>query len=260
MSRKIYVEGNIIINTPYFKFINGGACFTEQPADTVIIPTNSVVNGEPTLEINEREPQSIFNEYYAKGELTSFYIGAEFLYKDYNEVFAHYNQRIEDIKEFINVDTITEKHQLIRNKLLFVSIIASVETFICDIILTKIVNDEKSFHEYFKSIPGGKVKNEIKQKYNAINPGHFEQNVIDYVLNDSYCNIKKISTLFSKILHINIDNQQIMNANFQKRHGFAHRNGRDKDGNYISVTNKELNKLINECSSFVKLIMDDVLV
>lgn len=260
MSSKIYVEGNILINTPYFKFLNGGAYFIEHPTDSVIIPTNTIINGEPTLEINDREPQSIFNEYYAKGNLISFFIGAEFLYKDYNEVFAHYNQRIEDIKEFINVDTITEKHQSIRNKLLFVSIIGSVETFICDIILTKIINDEKSFHKYFKSIPGRKVKNEIMQKYNAINPGHFEQKVIDYVLNDSYCNIKKISILFSKILHISIDNTQIMNANFQKRHRFAHRNGRDKDGKYVSVTNEELNNLINECSSFVKLIMDDLLV
>lgn len=258
MSRKIYVEGNILINTPYFKFINGGAFFTEQPADTVIIPTNTIVNGEPTLEINDREPQSIFNEYYAKGDLTSFYTGAEFLYKDYNEVFAHYNQRKDDIKEFINVDPITEKHQSIRNNLLFVSIIGSVETFACDIILTKIVNDENSFHEYFKSIPGGKVKNEIKQKYNAVNPGHFEQKVIDYVLNDSYCNIKKIRNIFRELFLIELNNTAKMDEYFFKRHSFAHRNGRDKDGKYISVTNEDLNNLINECSSFVQLIMKDL--
>ena len=258
MSKKIYVEGNILINTPYFKFSNAECFCYEQPAGADTIPTNTVIEGEPTLEINDKEPQSIFNEYYAKGDLKSFFVGAEFLYKDYKEAYDYYNQRIDDIKEFINVEPILVKHQMIRNRLLFVSIIGSIETFICDIILTKIVSNENSLFEYFDSIPGSKVKNEIKQQINAQNPGYFEQDVVDYALNDSYCNIKKIRNIFRELFLIELNNTTKMDEYFFKRHCFAHRNGRDKDGNYISVNNEDLNNLINECSSFVQLIMKDL--
>lgn len=46
MGKKFYVDGGILINTPYFKCIDGGCGFKDQPEDTEILNTNHIIDGE----------------------------------------------------------------------------------------------------------------------------------------------------------------------------------------------------------------------
>lgn len=73
MGKKIYVNGNIIIKTRYFKFKdNCGACYREPPEGTEIWEANKIENGSKFFEITDKNPQSIFNDYYAKGGFTTY--------------------------------------------------------------------------------------------------------------------------------------------------------------------------------------------
>ena len=70
MGKRIYVNGGILITTPFFAYKNAGASYDLPPENSEIIEPNTITEtGEPYLEISNEHPQSIFNEYYAKHSL-----------------------------------------------------------------------------------------------------------------------------------------------------------------------------------------------
>ena len=72
MGKRIYVNGGILITTPFFAYKNAGASYDLPPENSEIIEPNTITEtGEPYLEISNEHPQSIFNEYYAKTFFTT---------------------------------------------------------------------------------------------------------------------------------------------------------------------------------------------
>ena len=69
---KIYVKGNILYESSYYKYEGAGCCFNECPVDATEIPCNGIVENKPSLIINDSHPISIFNEYYASGGFSSY--------------------------------------------------------------------------------------------------------------------------------------------------------------------------------------------
>jgi hypothetical protein len=67
MGKRIYVNGGILITTPFFAYKNAGAWHDTPPENSEIIEPNAITEtGKFYLEISDEQPQSIFNEYYAK--------------------------------------------------------------------------------------------------------------------------------------------------------------------------------------------------
>ena len=256
MEKIIYVNGGIVINTPFFKCVDAGAFFDSPPVGAEIIePNTEDSNGYRFLEINDEHPQSIFNAYYAKYEFASYYIGAEFLYKSYDDVYADYMTRINNIKSVIALKSESLEQQLILNRLFYLSIVASLETYICDIVLTKITECKKTFGGYYrcfyKSLRKEKKKELSELENNGLD-GKIEQIVIDNVLNQSYCSVSKIKKDFDYLFGIQIfDDQSIIENHFKVRHLLAHKNGRTKNGEYLNINSEALSKLINDSQLFV---------
>ena len=93
MGRRLYVDGNIVIMTPYFICPDMGAGFGI-PKDAEVIKTNDIIEGSPCLVIDEDRPQSLFNEYYATGEVASGYISVSYLHNTYTDCFDEFNIEI----------------------------------------------------------------------------------------------------------------------------------------------------------------------
>ena len=257
MKKKIYVEGNILINTPYFKSPEAGAYFPNPPEGAEIIEAKCLKNG--TLEINEENPQSIFNEYFAKYEFASYYEGAEFLYKTFQDVYKDYNERINDIKEVINLDVELNKHQEILNRLFYINIVASLDTFVADIIVTKVIESEDTFCRYYNSIYLNKDTRESLNTMQKKQIGKWEQKIIERIMEKSYVNIKTIKSVLNDLFHIIvIDKDDKMGSHFCKRHLLAHKNGRKKNGKYLVFSQNDLSTLISDSNEFVEQIMYEI--
>lgn len=76
------------------------------------------------------------------------------MYKDYHE-------RINDIKEVINLDVELDKHREILNRLYYINIVASLDTFVADIIVTKVIENEETFYKYYNSRSLSKTKKSL---------------------------------------------------------------------------------------------------
>ena len=261
MSKNIYVNGGIVITTPYFACKGGGAKYSTPPENAEIIEANSILEGGmPYLEISDEFPQSIFNEYYAKEFFSTMHMFADFYHKDFNGAYKDYLQRIEDIQEIINISGLTEKQTDIVNRLSYISVVASLETFVCDTILTKITRDEMDFGNYFRYIiPNGRDKRIMQNYLDQNQIGKWEQMIIDYVINSSYSNIKKIKKVYEDIFNVVIEDiENKMEVHFNNRHIMAHKNGRLKDGSFMNIGNLELKVLISDSKDFIQLIMQSI--
>lgn len=256
MNKKIiYVEGNILIKTPFFSTPNAGACFPNPPEGAEIIKEEELKND--TLIIDEDNPQSIFNEYFARGGFASYYKGAEFLYNTFQDVCDDYFERIDDIKEVINLKVKSNKHQKILNRMYYMSIIASVDTFVSDIIVTKVIESEETFHKYYNSRALPETKKEALIKlYDSNKIGKWEQEIIEYIMRGSYTDVGTIKKSLKDLFHIDFKHtSNKMSAHFRNRHIIAHKNGRLKDGKYLAITEDDLSTLISDANDFVEEIM-----
>lgn len=256
--KKIYVEGNILIDTPYFRYLNAVASLHHPPEDAKIIKEEELKNG--TLIIDEKNPQSIFNEYYARGEFGTFHGGAEFLYKTFKDVYIDYCERINDIKEVIELKVESNKHQEILNRMYYMSIVTSIDTFVSDVIVTKVIESEETFHKYYNSraLLENKKKSLIKL-YDSNEIGKWEQEIIEYIMRGSYTDVRRIKKILKDLFHVNFkDRSKKMDFHFRNRHIIAHKNGRMKDGKYLAISKSDLSTLILDSNEFVEEVMLEI--
>lgn len=256
MGKIIYIKGTLVINTPYFKLKEAGCLYETPPEGAEIWEPNIE---DSIFEINDNNPQSIFNEYYAEGGLTLCYQGAEFLYKTYKGVYDDYKERIEDLKSIININTESDKHQQILFRLLYLSVIASLETFVSDIIITKITECEESFEKYNKQFVQKNKQEKLEGYLSNGLYGKREQEIIRHAQELSFSDIERIKKSFKKILSVDIMyNTDNIEKHIRNRHIIAHKNGRTKDNKYLTFNESDLNILISDTDNFVDYIMSTI--
>ncbi len=257
MGKIIYVNGNILVKTRYFKSVNAGGYYSKPPEGAEIWEPNKKYNdGSEFFEITDDNPQSFFNEYYAKEEFSTYDNWVSYLYSTQEEVFDNYIQRIEDISSLMRIVNVEDKERALLNKLYFINIITSLDAFICDTILTIITSDESKFEKYYNSLPYNQVKLKMDDLQEQNHIGLIEQKVVYYVLRQSFSNIKTINYFFKNICNVTIENSNnSINEHFDTRHKLVHRNGRDKDDKYIEISLSDLDKVIKDTRNFVDQIM-----
>lgn len=253
MKKKIYVEGSILIATPYFRHLNSVASVHRPPEDAKIIKEKELKNG--ALIVSENNPQSIFKEYYARDQFQVFHGAAEFLYNTFQDVYNDYCERIDDIKEIIELKVESSKHQEILNRMYYMSIVTSIDTFVSDIIVTKMIESEETFHKYYHNTSYLKNKRRNKLLENE-ELGKWEQQVIDSIMYRSYANIETIKNAFEDLFHVDLKGESSkFESYFHNRHLIAHKNGRMKDGSYLAISKSDLSTLISDSNEFVEEIM-----
>lgn len=264
-NKEIYVDGGILITTPFFRYQEGGALWQVPPSDSEVITCNRIIDGKPWLVIGERTTPSMFNKYYAKEGFTVTCTWAYYFHKDYEDDYAEYITRIEEAKELMSVANVTPKIRNIIMRQAYLNVIAALDTFVCDTILTKITQDKDAFDLYFnkfylkrftKEKDRQKERDKLNEMWIGNKFGDVEQNVIKKVLDDSYCNIKSITSIYEQLFRIIIcDDGGKVGKHFENRHRIVHRNGRNKkSGEFDDITTDAVNKLISDVNVFVEQI------
>ena len=144
MNKKYYVKGNIIVKTPFFSYLNAGAGFETMPEGCEIL-------SETDLEIDDDHPQSFFAEYYAQKDFVEGYIHSGLFWCNFDDIYSAYLDRISEARKFqmIPCDSI---YRDILFRQVYLIIIASVDTYIADTILARIMNNKDLFEAYATDI------------------------------------------------------------------------------------------------------------
>lgn len=263
-NKEIYVDGGVVITTPFFRYQDGGALFQVQPPNTELIACNQTIYGKPWLVIGEKTTPSMFNKYYAKEGFAVTCTWAYYFHKDYTDDYEEYMARIEEAKKLMSVINVTSETRNIIMRQAYLSVIAALDTFVCDTILTKITQNKDAFWQYFETFYLPRFGKEKQRKKDELDKmwvdnefGSIEQDVIKKVLDDSYCGIKSITSIYEKLFGITIcDDAKRIGKHFENRHRIVHRNGRNKDsGEFDDITTDAINELISDINGFVEQIM-----
>lgn len=250
--KKFFVDGGILVKTPYFRYNNGGAGFGEgaiQDAELLATNRKSKDYGEYLL-IDDNNPQSIFAEYYARTFFSTGYLWAPMFNNTFKDCSREFHRKIGEIEMLLSfsdyVDALNVKNLLLRQCML--SVMGAMDSFIADIVLTRITNDKETFFKYAYAFV-------LKPDVDII--PKIEQSVIDSVLRRSFMNKQVIKDSFSVLFgtpDFLIDSS--VNNLIINRHLLAHRGGRKKDGTYLTITRDDVSHAVNVVSGFVNQVLE----
>lgn len=258
MGKVIYVNGSIVIKTRYFVPKELGCLYEVAPDGAEIIEPTNIEDGVKCLLIDEDNPQSLFNEYYAKGDVSADRIATSYFSASYLDCIHEYKRRIEETCKVIKkVENWESKEQALVYKMAYVNILTCLDAFICYVILRRSVQDEHLFDAVmYDMAPNNKCDywNKLKDKGQI---GEWEQDAIKFVLSQSFINTRKIDSTISLVGlgHLKY-NRGKFEEYFRIRHLIVHRSGKKRDDNEVIITYKLLTDVINECHDLVGAIFD----
>ncbi|MBD5256664.1 MAG: hypothetical protein HDS50_03405 [Bacteroides sp.] len=245
MNTKVYVNGCILIKTPFFKYSAGG-CYYEYPPDGAdIINPDSVVDGHKCLVITEDKAPSFFKEYYAREEFTTYSDWAPFFDLTIDKCFSSFEEKLSEVVELLKNNDVHVPTRQNLYRLALLSAVAALDTLISDLILFISTKDRSCFlkiigHLGLNSKKCFQLMTRINKMWcdNAIDSA--EQNVISLILRKSYSSIEDIKDILKDIYGISVSSSEDLKEIIEMRHLIAHRNGRRKDGTNIDLTKDAL--------------------
>lgn len=255
-----YVKGGILVNTPFFR--NWEVTAGAGDIDTTgieTIPTNRKLDtGEPYLLIDDKNPQSIFANYIAASFFTTGYMWAPLFSRQYSDNFFEFSERLNEARQLMAVvETESGKEiQAMISRNAVSAIFTAYDTFIADIILTRIITDENAFYSFAsKYSRWGNVRSNIAKCNNAI----AEQKLIDEILSTSYCSTQNnVEAIVQDLFGFKITITAQLKDLFKKRHLIVHRGGRRKDGSYLSYCQEDFEYVYKTVHDFVSEIVNGI--
>lgn len=252
--KKYYVEGNIVVNTPFFKCENSRGGCGLKPEGCEILPTNNNPKyGSGVLLIDDDYPQTMFAEYYAKGQFSVGYLGAETYYETYEEIYGAYKERIDEALSICSIQADSATSAILRRQA-FIMVVAAIDTYVADTILVRILNSKELFDVYATNVIDRNTQSKLLSLLVEENRGKYEQEVIEYLLSRSYADINNINKVYANKTLFGIETGTVLSnlaPFFKERHRIAHRNGRNKAGAFPEVCIDRINELVKCSNDFV---------
>lgn len=259
MAKKVFVDGTIVIETSDFKYQGAGA-LCAIPSDANIIKANDIRDGIKCLVIDDKRPQSIFNEYYATGGFTtlcnwSYYLNSS-IQQAYNNYIEH-KKELEGVLDDIKALSATTKEILYKQLLL--NVVTLFDTFVCETIMSKITSSEEHFDRFCTLFYKG-LTNSKKKHFDMLNQGEKEQTVFRSILYSSYANVERVNTIYNDVygIHLEISEDSDVNDWFIWRHRIVHRNGREKDGSTHVFLENDVRKALADITQIIETIMSRI--
>lgn len=161
MSKKVYVNGGIIVNTRYFTCNNATCLCKEIPIDAEYIDPPMTKDGK-CLVIDDQHPQSLFNDYYCKTFFSSLYKGCDYLSMSNDDCFKEFCIGIEEARKLIAIDyMVTEEVGEVYCKMIYLHVISCFDAYISSLILSIIAHNESLFIKFYKKLVSSQKKAEI---------------------------------------------------------------------------------------------------
>ena len=179
--------------------------------------------------------------------------GGDYYDEDYDEdyIFPYHNfiDAINNINMLLRI-TISNQNEAkyleCLHKLLYVNVITALETYLSDTFIKTIQSHKDLAHKFV----GNKImKEEELQKFK-----HYRS--------VSWHNTNKANKMYKNTLNVELFNDQEekdkIDKVIKKRHDIVHRNGKNKDGDDIYITQKEILFLIAVVGQFVENIEEKI--
>lgn len=183
-------------------------------------------------------------------------------YSKSNEFYEDFNDSITEYKTILNSDFAKDNQSLL--KMIDASIVSAMETFLGDVLISKVQKNEKYLLRASKNL------NDFKDEKITIseileNPECAKIKIINGLRGFLYHNLPKVKNVYKLVLGIDIKND--LNPLMQvvsRRHDIIHRNGKNNDGEMFCFSKEQvlndvflIERFIKDVNDGIKLLMDD---
>lgn len=257
MAEIVYVKGNILVNSRNFKYKGEDGCLFPIPEGAKTIEPTTEIDGSPFLVIDDRSPYSIFNSYRATGAFSTCSQSSYYYNTDVVEIYHNYMENISQFESMIESTNNAEiKEDNILYKYLIVSVISIFESFVRDLIVSRVASCEESFNNHYSKVYDS-LSDKWKEQFNRMSRGELERKIISMLYDESFANASKINNSFKEVY--NFPDCVCSGTNIGKyikmRHQIAHKNARKEDGTYDVYLVKDVKNAVSETNKVVEIIM-----
>jgi hypothetical protein len=168
--------------------------------------------------------------------------------KDY---FENFEKNIDVIRQLNLISTmIREDLQYPQFRMLYSNAISALETYLSDALTIKIItskNHLRSFVETYKDFNESKFSiSEIFKMHEKI-----EDRVNDALRGIMYHNLPKLKGIYKDSLGVSFPDISFLTKAIIKRHDFVHRSGKTVTGEMQTLSQKDINELVEKIVEFV---------
>lgn len=170
------------------------------------------------------------------------------------EYYQHFLESLKNTNKLAQINSRDEKSQTVFYRLLFANTITAMETYLSDAFIHTVVNDWGNLQTFLETTP---AFSERKYKLSEIISWteDIKKAATEYLLEIIYHNVFKVKNMYKDTLGIDFpDDMEPIQTAVMMRHDIVHRNGKDKGGNALSITQKDVVNNINLIRGFIKYI------
>jgi hypothetical protein len=157
----------------------------------------------------------------------------------------------ETIRSIVETNGIAPYLKESLNCMLVSNLIAAMETYLSDYFISSVLNSDLLLRKFVCSNPDfGKLKfslNEIFEKHDSI-----KDTAKEYLLNQIYHRLDKVKPMYESVFEISFPSEidEVFRL-IELRHDIVHRNGKNKDGDRVSFSDRDVLDSVNEIESFI---------
>lgn len=156
-------------------------------------------------------------------------------------------QNLSDLNE---TSLSNDKIDKIQKRLIFIGICGTLETYLSDTFITRVLANDIYIQNFVESYPEFRnVKFNLKNIYTEL--AKIKETVKRTVGDIIYHNYRKVREMYRATFKVEFPSLKPIMPSLPIRHDLVHRNGKSKDGNIREVTKKDVTDLIEVVKKFV---------
>lgn len=171
---------------------------------------------------------------------------------DFYPVFidSHVNEINDAIAKLDGLDENTQK-LLYRN--LFANVISCLEAYLSDTAISRIKNSDYNKRRFVESSKFFQEQTfTLSDIYRRLDK--MDNAIMQRLKDIIYHNLNVVKPLYKCTFDVDLGDISYLMKAIQKRHDIVHRNGKDKDGNVVSITKEDVKELVAKVSEFIQYI------
>jgi hypothetical protein len=158
------------------------------------------------------------------------------------------------IEALLSEGSFSKDHYLVTFKrLLYSSAITALETYLSDLFRSLVLADVKRINKLLINSTEHKSKKYSIQQ--AVNFEETKRKEAEKYINETvWHNLPKVAYLYRKVLNLEFDKCKMpaLNKHVSVRHDIVHRNGRNKNGEPVSIKDEDVLNCVGDVKEFVE--------
>ena len=169
------------------------------------------------------------------------------------EQYNNFHRELVNIQELLKIKSISERQRNILLRQVYISVFGTMETYLSDTFIWLVRSNDDYLRKFVESYDEFKKRKfELREVF--ISHDSIKEVASKVMLDIIYHDLRKVKIIYSSTFNISFPSISNMMGYLAIRHHLVHRNGKNKEGVLVPITDDLVEALISEVAEFIKAI------